>query len=49
MARDTASPFSKKYNGRDMVERLVQKENERIHARTAESLSPAVSPAGGPQ
>ena len=45
MARDTGSPSSKN-NGRDLVESLLQKENERrAHPRRAESLSPAVSPA----
>ena len=47
-ARNTGSPGSTSSNGRDLVERLVQKENERrMHPGRAESLSPAVSPAGG--
>ena len=49
-ARTTGSPGSTSGNGRDLVERLVQKENERrLHPGRAESLSPAVSPAGGSQ
>ena len=49
MARNTGSPASKKNHGRDMVERLLQKENERrLHPQRADSTSPAVSPAGGP-
>lgn len=47
-ARTTGSPSSTSGNGRDLVERLVQKENERrMHPGRAESLSPVVSPAGG--
>lgn len=50
MARNTGSPASKKNNGRDLLERLVQKENERrMHPHRADSTSPVVSPAGGPQ
>ena len=46
MARETGSPSSTKNSGRDLVESLVQKENERrVHPPRAESLSPAVSPA----
>ena len=46
MARDTGSRSSTKNHGRDLVESLVQKENERrVHPQGAESLSPAVSPA----
>ena len=46
MARDTGSPSSTKNNGRDLVESLVRKENERrVHTQRAENLSPAVSPA----
>ena len=46
MARNTGSPSSPKNNGRDMVESLIRKENERrVHPQRAESLSPAVSPA----
>ena len=47
-ARTTGSSGSTSSSGRDLVERLVQKENERrTHPGRAESLSPAVSPAGG--
>ena len=46
MARDTGLPSSTKKNGRDLVESLVRKENERrAHSQRAENLSPAVSPA----
>lgn len=46
--RNTSSPSSKPSNGEDIVERLVQKENkQRLRPGRSESLSPAVSPAGG--
>ena len=42
------SPGPKPDRGRELVQRLVDKENERRrYSRRSESLSPAVSPAGG--
>ncbi|KAL8832167.1 MAG: hypothetical protein Q9191_000440 [Dirinaria sp. TL-2023a] len=42
------SPGSRPDRGRELVQRLVYKENERLrYSRRSESLSPAVSPAGG--
>ncbi|KAL8796661.1 MAG: hypothetical protein Q9195_001051 [Heterodermia aff. obscurata] len=46
MAGDTGSPTSTKNKGRDLVESLIQKENERrVRPQRSGSLSPAVSPA----
>lgn len=47
-AGSLSSPMSKPDRGRELVQRLVDKENERRrYSGRSESLSPAVSPAGG--